>query len=247
MTAPTCTAEGYTTYTCVCGDAYTADKVAALGHSFGQWTQTKAPTCTQKGEEERACSACGETETKELATVSHTYTKTVTEPTCTEKGYTTYICSVCSNGYTSDFTDAKGHSFGEWTQTKAPTCAVKGEKKRACSACGKTETGEVATLSHTYESTYVLPTCTDKGYTIYKCTGCSYSYTGDYLDAVGHSDGNADGICDTCGNEIPEEPAKECTCMCHKTGFMGFIYKIVKFFWKLFKMNPVCECGVAHY
>ncbi|MBE6924441.1 MAG: type I pullulanase, partial [Ruminococcaceae bacterium] len=35
VTAPTCTAEGYTTYTCsACGDSYVADQVAALGHSY---------------------------------------------------------------------------------------------------------------------------------------------------------------------------------------------------------------------
>ena len=34
VTAPTCTAAGYTTYTCACGDTYTGDEVAALGHTF---------------------------------------------------------------------------------------------------------------------------------------------------------------------------------------------------------------------
>ena len=32
VTAPTCTAKGYTTYTCSCGDTYTGDEVAALDH-----------------------------------------------------------------------------------------------------------------------------------------------------------------------------------------------------------------------
>ncbi|MBQ3135871.1 MAG: leucine-rich repeat domain-containing protein [Clostridia bacterium] len=46
----------------------------------------------------------------------------------------------------------------------------------------------------------------------------------------------------------PNEPdTSDCTHMCHKSGFMGFIWKIVQFFWKLFKINPVCECGMAHY
>lgn len=40
---------------------------------------------------------------------------------------------------------------------------------------------------------------------------------------------------------------KDCSCMCHKTGFLSFIYKIVNFFWKLFKINPSCACGVNHY
>ena len=35
MTSPTCTEKGYTTYTCKrCGDHYTADEVAALGHDY---------------------------------------------------------------------------------------------------------------------------------------------------------------------------------------------------------------------
>ncbi len=33
VTAPTCTEAGYTTYTCACGDTYTADEVPATGHT----------------------------------------------------------------------------------------------------------------------------------------------------------------------------------------------------------------------
>ena len=36
VTAPTCTEQGYTTYTCECGDSYTSDVVAAFGHDFSQ-------------------------------------------------------------------------------------------------------------------------------------------------------------------------------------------------------------------
>ena len=43
VVAPTCTENGYTTYTCACGDTYTADEVAALGHTF----------------EEGKCTVCG--------------------------------------------------------------------------------------------------------------------------------------------------------------------------------------------
>ncbi len=62
-----------------------------------------------------------------------------------------------------------------------------------------------------------------------------------------HTDEDGDYICDyDCGHEF-EKPADNCDHLCHKTGFVGFIWKIVQFFWKLFRMNPVCECGVAHY
>ena len=47
--------------------------------------------------------------------------------------------------------------------------------------------------------------------------------------------------------EEPEDPSKNCSCNCHKSGFMGFIWKIINFFSKLFGINPVCECGKAHY
>lgn len=36
VTPPTCTEKGYTTYTCKCGDSYTADEVAALGHDWDE-------------------------------------------------------------------------------------------------------------------------------------------------------------------------------------------------------------------
>ncbi len=39
-------------------------------------------------------------------------------------------------------------------------------------------------------------------------------------------------------------PASNCTHLCHKG---GFIWRIVRFFWKLFKINRNCSCGVAHY
>ncbi len=52
--------------------------------------------------------------------------------------------------------------------------------------------------------------------------------------------------------EVPDEPdidedTEECDHICHKSGFMGFIWKIVLFFQKLFGINPVCQCGEAHY
>ena len=34
VTPPTCTEEGFTTYTCTCGHSYTGNKVAATGHSY---------------------------------------------------------------------------------------------------------------------------------------------------------------------------------------------------------------------
>ncbi len=36
----------------------------------------------------------------------------------------------------------------------------------------------------------------------------------------GHVDSDNDGICDSCGDTMPE--VKNCKCVCHKSGFAGF-------------------------
>ena len=72
VTAPTCTAGGYTTYTCsLCGHSYTGDKTSALGHGWSSWQTTKAPTCTENGQQQRTCSRCGKSEAKTLSAPGH--------------------------------------------------------------------------------------------------------------------------------------------------------------------------------
>ena len=48
-------------------------------------------------------------------------------------------------------------------------------------------------------------------------------------------------------DELEGDPSVNCSHICHKTGFMGFIYKIIRIFWKLFRIHQTCECGVKHY
>lgn len=38
-----------------------------------------------------------------------------------------------------------------------------------------------------------------------------------------------------------------CDHMCHQSGISGFFWNIVNFFNRIFGLNPVCECGAAHY
>ena len=58
ITPPTCTADGFTTYTCECGDTYTGNPTPKVSHSFVNYTSngdgTKTGTCVY---------GCGETET----------------------------------------------------------------------------------------------------------------------------------------------------------------------------------------
>ena len=66
VTAPTCTEKGYTTYTCACGDMYTADSVAELGHTDGEWIIDKEATVGEDGVKHRECPVCGETLAEEI-------------------------------------------------------------------------------------------------------------------------------------------------------------------------------------
>jgi len=110
ITAPTCTNQGYTTYTCGCGDSYVDNYVDATDHFMGSWTKTKEATCTEDGEERSDCSKCDHYETREVPASGHDYTSKITKPTCAEQGYTTYTCK-CGDSYVDDYVDAAGHSF----------------------------------------------------------------------------------------------------------------------------------------
>ena len=115
-------------------------------------------------------------------------------------------------------------------------------------ACGDSYTEAIAKLDeHNFVAVKTAPTCTEKGYTTYTCE-CGESYVDDYVDATGHTDKNNDGKCDNCGASIEGfNPSANCSCKCHKSGFAGFIWKIMRIFYKIFKTHKTCACGVAHY
>ena len=66
VTAPTCTAKGYTTHTCACGDSYVDTYTDALGHAWDNGKVTKEPTETETGVKTFACTRCGETRTETI-------------------------------------------------------------------------------------------------------------------------------------------------------------------------------------
>ena len=114
----TCTEDGYTTYTCKCGDSYTKEGEKATGHKYD--SKVTAPTCLEDGYTTYTCE-CGDAyeeagekakghnyvegkcECGELdpSLHVHSYTPVVTKPTCKTEGYTTYTCE-CGDSYTGD-------------------------------------------------------------------------------------------------------------------------------------------------
>lgn len=128
VTAPTCTAQGYTTRTCsACGHSYTDSEtpINSSNHTNVITDAAVAPTCGETGLSEGShCEACKKVivaQTVVSATGNHTYDAgVVTPPTATEQGYTTYTCSVCGHSYKDNYTDATGATYSvtiTWNQT----------------------------------------------------------------------------------------------------------------------------------
>lgn len=143
VTKPTCTLDGFTTYTCVCGETKTDNAVPATGHNMVNGV----------------CSVCGERETH-----THDFVKKVVDPTCTEQGYTVYTCS-CGESYTKNYVSALGHTT-EIRNAKDATCAEEGYTgDEVCTLCGETiKQGESipATDDHVYGSDKVCDICGHK-------------------------------------------------------------------------------------
>lgn len=127
----TCTAKAICE---VCGQPYgeTGD------HEWGEWQQTKAPTCTEKGSETRVCKNNPEhTETRDVEMTAHDVgTNWLHDETNHWKE-----CNVCHTK-----SDIAAHDFGEWTEVTAPTYVADGAKKRTCNTCGYSENGTIDKL-----------------------------------------------------------------------------------------------------
>ena len=250
----TCTETGFTegSHCSVCGEVLTAqEEIQAKGHIYGEYVLSTEPTCTKSGVETKTCSVCGDEQIRPVAALGHTeVTDPAKHPTCTETGLTEGShCSVCGEVLTAqEEIQAKGHIYGEYVVTTEPTCTESGVETKTCSVCGDEQTRLVAALGHTEVTDPAKrPTCTETGLTEGShCSVCGEVLTAqEEIPALGHTDTNADGKCDNCGEIM--EAVKTCTCNCHKTGFAGFIYKITRIFWKLFRIKQTCACGMAHY
>jgi len=89
VTAPTCTAEGFTVHTCkLCGCSFADSFTTPKGHSYVSTVETKA-TCTAEGVMRHTCTACGDSFTTVIRALGHhTVTDAAVEATCRCTGLT---------------------------------------------------------------------------------------------------------------------------------------------------------------
>ena len=197
VTPPTCTEQGYTTYTCACTYSYVSDTVRPTGHAFGEWRKNHDKTHS------RYCTNDPSHTQRELCT----FESQVFAPTCEQDGYTEHTCVKCGFVYRSDSVRALGHAYGDWVSNGDYT------HTRVCA----TDASHTQTEGCYCEPVVTPPTCTERGYTMYVCK-CGYSYVSEleYVNATGHSHGdwtpNGDGThTRICANDASHTESADCT------------------------------------
>ena len=165
-----------------CGDELDDNNSVTHTHSFGNWIDITAATCTTAKVQERSC-FCGAKETQSAGeALGHDWTDWEGDnpPTCTEpsSGYVARECKREKCGKTEQYSEpvpALGHDFGNWTQTKAPTVSEDGEETGICQRYGCTETGKKAIPATGTKGLNFSLTDDGKGYSVSK---------GDVTDSV---------------------------------------------------------------
>ena len=189
-----------------------------IKHVFGEWTVTKAATCTEAGLSTRTCTVCGAEETLTVPALGHKFGEwTETKAaTCTEAGVSTRTCTVCGEAKETKDIPALGHKFGEWTETKAATCTEAGVSTRTCTVCGEAkETKDIPALGHKFgEWTETkAATCTEPGVSTRTCTVCGEAKETKDIPALGHKAGTTYFMdkdshwltCTVCGAVLTKE------------------------------------------
>lgn len=129
VTPPTCTEEGYTTYTCtICEESYRGDIVEATGHDWeDDFTVDQEAACTENGSQSIHCKNCDETKDSELIPAAGHSPSTEWK---TDANGHWHECTVCG-----DKTDETAHKF-EWVTDKEATPTEAGSKHEKCTICG---------------------------------------------------------------------------------------------------------------
>ncbi len=217
-------------------------------HGFVGLKYIKKATCVY-GYMLQKCD-CGASRTIKIDPVKdHTFIKETNvlsdkEATCRTEGLSTYRCTVC-NTIENRVTpiNPSNHADGRYTVLIQTTCTESGSEHFEC-PCGYEITTDVQPYGHNYKGTIIEATCEENKRFSGTCTRCGIETTEIRGEALGHSFNVYTHICSRCGVHVTDV----CSHMCHKNDGRGTAwYRFCRFFWKLFKTNLECSCGMKHY
>lgn len=179
VTAPTCTAQGFTTFECqTCHSTKKEDGAAATGHKYEQatWKAVENYSASLK-KHYRDCDVCGTAgRVEETCTGFHYNT---VDSTCYSAGHRETICDVC-NGSTTETLELAQHTWGQYIIDGASG------HHRECTVEGCQGKEEVS--GHNMKDASTLPTCTNIGDVKTLCEECGYvEDSNDDKPALGHT------------------------------------------------------------
>ena len=180
---------------------------AELGHAYGAWVVTTAPTVDAAGVLTKTCTHdATHTETFALPALSieNGYTYAITTPElCEATGVGTFTYEKDGQTFTFDVERAVlGHNYGAWVVTTAPTVDAAGVLTKTCTHdATHTETFELPALSteNGYTCAITTPeTCTEKGVDTYTYVKDGQTFTFDVeRAALGHDETGPEPTCTT--------------------------------------------------
>lgn len=133
-----------------------------------------------------------------------------------------------------------------------PTCEKTGYSGDTyCAYCAELLSVGTNTESHNFDYHYEGGNECDNTYEVRECVICGYSDKVVIEQALGHDDEDFDGHCDYCGSFSDRARACSCkACKYHKSEMnliQELFMSIQLFFWRLFRIKEVCDCGITHW
>lgn len=223
--SPVCVYDGYTagTYCSECNFYLTGHQVLKAEyteHSLGEYREYKKSDCNEKGEERAYCTRCDYYISRETEKREHIFecTETVISD-CINKGYTVYSC-VCGAFYYADFTDATGHSMGNYYTVTASTCKAMGKEKSECIKCGYSQTRPLSFAPHSYSENFtadIEASCIYEGSKSRHCINCgirteitsvakkSHTKNTVFIPSAINCDGSRKTVCNLCNKAFSSQ------------------------------------------
>lgn len=228
---------------------YAADETQTGGSETCNHSYTGAVKNNMDGTHSKKCvSGCGQYG----ATEPCEYVDTTVAPNCYQKGYTLHKCTVCNYTNKDNETEKTAHNWSAWRYVEGADCKDEDSQVRYCltQGCTAAENQVVADSFGPHAIVIVkgkAPTCTENGSTDYsRCVTCGYIESSNLIPKLDHPDNNKDGNCDVCDKLL--SPNGTCGCLCHSEFWLAkLFYGFANFFWELFGIREVCDCGYEHW
>ncbi len=228
VTQPTCTAGGYTTYTCRdCHGTRIDHRTPENGHTYTDGWEYAGTDRVEHGEHRRKCSVC-----EEYVYQNCIFDETRTPATCDAAEIVTHTCTLCNTAHTHEGEAAHGHNWGPLvfdaatgthhktclndsthvernecsfsvTEERDPSCLVMGSKKHTCSECGGSYIEYTVRGDHSWTE-WTNPTDATHFRT---CSTCGTKTSG----ACKFTDTTVDPTCTTAGYTL-----RRCTVCMHE-------------------------------